>query len=269
MSMQVGVSTASLFLRKYNEDALPLLDSLGIPVAEVFLASYSEYGKAFAEQLKEGKGNLKINSVHILNTQFEPQLFNAHPRAKADAYGWLEKTLESANVLDAKYYTFHGTARIKRASRSGEKDNFPALIKDFQNVSDFCQNRGVTLCLENVEWATYNRPGVFAQISREVPALRGVLDVKQARISEFPYERYLEEMGSKIAYAHLSDVDENGKICLPGRGNFDFSTLVKRLLDVGFDGALLIEVYKDDYQTAEELKTSCDYLNELLYKYSR
>lgn len=268
MSMQVGVSTASLFLRKYNEDALPLLDSLGIPVAEVFLASFSEYGKAFGEQLQKVKGNVKINSVHILNTQFEPQLFTAHPRAKADAYSWLEKTLESANALGGEYYTFHGTARIKRASRLAENDNFPALIKDFEQISDFCQNRGVTLCLENVEWATYNRPGVFTEIAREVPALRGVLDVKQARISEFPYERYLEEMGGKIAYAHLSDVDEKGKICLPGRGVFDFPTLVKRLLDVGFDGALLIEVYKDDYQAVEELKISCDYLNELLYKYS-
>ena len=43
--MQVGVSTASLFMRKNNEDALPLFTRLGIPIAEVFLTSFSEYGK--------------------------------------------------------------------------------------------------------------------------------------------------------------------------------------------------------------------------------
>ena len=246
-----------------------MLDYLGVKNAEVFLTSFSEYGEAFAQKLKDVKGNVCVNSVHILNTQFEPQLFNAHPRAREDAFGWLEKTLESANVLESPYYTFHGTARLKRAARSGDKDDFPAMIDGFQCISEFCQKRGVTLCLENVEWATYNRPGVFKRISDEVPALRGVLDIKQARISEYPYEKYLEEMGEKLVYAHLSDVDEQGKICLPGRGVFDFQTLVKRLADIGFSGALLVEVYTGDYGEEKELKEACDYLDEILYKYGQ
>lgn len=266
--MKTGISTASLFLRKNNEEALPLLNNLGVRVAEVFLTTFSEYGNEFAQGLRAVQGNVNVNSVHILNTQFEPQLFNAHQRAKADAYYWLNKTLESANVLGAKYYTFHGTARIKRASRSGDKDNFPLLIDAFKEISDFCNNRNVTLCLENVEWSTYNRPGVFEKLSKEVPALCGVLDIKQARISEYPYEKYLSEMGGKLRYAHISDVDENGRICLPGKGVFDFETLIKRLLDVGFDGALIIEVYTNDYADVTELKTSCDYVNELLYKHN-
>ena len=265
--MRTGVSTASLFLRKYNEEALPLLHALGVNTAEVFLTTFSEYGREFAEKLNAVKGNVSVNSVHILNTQFEPQLFNAHPRAKADAYFWLEKTLESANVLGAPYYTFHGIARIKRAARSGANDDFNAMIKGFREISDFCENHGGTLCLENVEWASYNRVGVFQKLSKEIPALRGVLDIKQARISQIPYEKYLEEMGEKLAFAHVSDVDENGKICLPGKGVFDFETLVKRLKDVGFDGALLIEVYTGDYGAETELKTACEYLDEILYKY--
>lgn len=264
--MQVGVSTASLFLRKNNEEALPLFDRLGIKTAEVFLTSFGEYGRPFAELLASVKGNVRINSVHALNTQFEPQLFSAHPRSKADAYAVLENVLTSANVLGAPYYTFHGTARIKRASRSGENDDFPAIIDGFRQLLSTCQMHGTTLCLENVEWATYNRPGVFSKIAQELPALRGVLDVKQARISGYPYEKYLFEMGERLAYAHLSDIDDNGRICPPGKGNFDFETLIKRLKDVGFDGALLVEVYNKDFDKEEELKLSCDHLNELIYK---
>lgn len=264
--MRTGVSTASLFLRKYNEEALPLLRALGIKTAEVFLTTYSEYGREFAQKLVTVKGDMEINSVHILNTQFEPQLFNAHPRARADAYAWLEKVLDGANALGAPYYTFHGTARIKRASRSGAKDDFSKMISDFQAISDACQKRGVKLCLENVEWSTYNRVGVFSRLAKEIPDLGGVLDIKQARISEQPYEEYLKEMGDRLAYVHVSDVDERGRICLPGKGTFDFPTLVKRLQDVGFQGALLIEVYTNDYGAETELKNSCDYLNELLEK---
>ena len=266
--MQVGISTASLFMRKYNEEALPLLNELGVECAEVFLTSFSEYGKEFGELLASRKGNLVINSVHDLNTEFEPQLFNAHPRVKADAYGWLDKVLESANALGAPYYTFHGTSRMKRHTRSGKHDDFPSMIKGFEEIVAHCKERNVTLCLENVEWSTYNRVGVFSRIAESVPNLRGVLDIKQARISEYPYEDYLSEMGERLAYAHISDLDENGKICLPGQGKFDFETLIKRLMDVGFDGALLIEVYKDNYSDVQELKIACDYINELLHKYN-
>lgn len=264
--MQAGVSTASLFTRKFNEEALPLLNDLGVPCAEVFLTSFSEYGTEFGNLLASRKGGLKINSVHALNTGFEPQLFSSHPRVRNDAYAWAEKVLQAANALQAPYYTFHGTTRMKKATRTGENDDFPSMIKGFEELTEFCQKRGVTLCLENVEWSTYNRVGVFKILSSAIPTLRGVLDVKQARISGAPYCEYLNEMGEKLAYVHISDVDGNGKICLPGRGEFDFDSLVSRLKDVGFDGALLIEVYNRDYKTEQELKTACDFVNEILYK---
>lgn len=266
--MYTGVSTASLFTRKNNEEALPLLQSLGIKVVEVFLTSFSEYGYPFADLLKKAKGDLIVNSVHDLNTEFEPQLFSNHPRVKADAYMWLEKVLDSANALGAPYYTFHGTSRVKRASRSGANDYFPSMISGFEELLDFCEKRKVQLCLENVEWSTYNRIGVFSKISAALPQLRGVLDIKQARISGFPYEEYLTEMGKRLAYVHISDVRSDGKMCLPGKGAFDFDELIRRLKDVGFDGALLIEAYNRDYGEVSELKTACDYMNELLYKHS-
>ena len=245
---------------------MPLLEKLGVKTVEVFLTSFSEYGYPFAELLKERKGNLCVNSVHDLNTEFEPQLFNAHPRVKEDAYGWLEKVLQSANALGAPYYTFHGTARMKRAARLPNADNFPRMIDGFARILDVCRVHGVTLCLENVEWSTYNRPGVFSTLAKELPELRGVLDIKQARISEYPYEEYLREMGDRLAYAHVSDINEKGRICLPGKGMFDFDTMIKRLKDVGFDGALLVEVYTGDYQKPEELIDACDFLDEILYK---
>lgn len=264
--MQTGVSTASLFLRKYNEDAIALFHTLGIKTAELFLTTYSEYGEDFARKINSIKKDMDIRSLHILNTQFEPQLFAKQQRVKDDAFGWLHTVLKGAKALDVPNYTFHGTARVKSASRSGNLDDFPSIIKAFQEITAVCQNYGVTLCLENVEWATYNRPGVFEKVSKEVPSLRGVLDIKQARISGYGYEEYLNEMGEKLTTVHLSDIDEQGKMCLPGKGCFNFTTLIKRLKDVGFDGALLIEVYANDYAEEKELLYSCQYLEELIYK---
>ena len=263
--MRTGVSTASLFLRKTNEEALPLLNELGVPTAEVFLTSFSEYGEPFAGTLLQRKGALEINSVHILNTQYEPQLFNAHPRVRADAFYWLDKVMQSAKMLGAPYYTFHGTARIKRASHSGANDNFEKMTEGFRDILSACEKYGVKLCLENVEWATYNRVGVFEKLAKQLPTLLGVLDIKQARISGYLYEEYLTEMGERLAYVHVSNCDGQGKMCLPGQGAFDFDTLIKRLKDVGFDGAILVEVYTNDYKDVVELKTATEFLNEKLY----
>lgn len=264
--MRVGVSTAAMFMRSYNEDALPYFNEIGVKTAEVFLTTYSEYEEEFARLLKERKGDVAINSVHILNTQFEPQLFNANARVRADAYAMLHKVLACAQILGAPYYTFHGTARMKRAARQRGYDNYPKMIEGFQTLVKTCEEKGVALCLENVEWATYNAPGVFSILAEQIPALRGVLDIKQARISQYPYEEYLQEMGERLAYVHISDW-KDGKMCLPGKGDFDFVTLIKRLQDVGFDGALIIEPYNNDYKDPYELKISCEYLQELIDKF--
>ena len=46
--MRTGISTASLFSRKNNEEALPFLDAMGVRTAEVFLTSFSEYDGKFS-----------------------------------------------------------------------------------------------------------------------------------------------------------------------------------------------------------------------------
>ena len=264
--MKTGVSTASLFMRRNNEDAVPFLAGLGVKTAEVFLTSFSEYESSFGDLLVSRQNGLHVHSVHDLNTHFEPQLFNACDRVREDAFALLRKVMINAQKLGAKYYTFHGIARYKRADRTGENDNFNRFELGFSRILEECKKYGVKLCLENVEWSTYNRPGVFEKISKKLPELHGVLDVKQSRISTYDYRDYLAEMGERIAHVHVSDFNKDGKIRLPGKGDFDFEELIERLKDVNFNGPLIIEVYKDDYENEQDLKTSCDFLDEILYK---
>ena len=75
-------------------------------------------------------------------------------------------------------------------------------------------------------------------------------------------------MGNAITHVHVSDYNDMGRMCLPGRGNFDFDELFARLRDVGFHGPLLIENYKDDYADLRELQRSYEFLAEKAEKYS-
>ena len=261
--MYSGVSTASLFLREFNEDALTVLNGLGVRSTEVFLTTFSEYTEEFARLLLARRGALKVNSVHLLNTQFDPQLFGQHPRAKADAFRILDGAMASARIFGAERYTFHGITRLKKNSAPPD---YKKTGKSFCEISECCAAHGVRLCLENVHWAFYNEPGIFGRVREYCPDLSGVFDVKQARLSCYPYQMYIKDMEGCISHVHLSDVNERGKICLPGKGTFDFEECLRRLKDAGFDGAALIEVYANDYGDYRELKQACDYIDEIIYK---
>jgi len=258
--MEIGISTASLFLRALNEDAVGVLKGLKTEVTEVFLATFSEYTKAFGELLKARAGDMKIRSVHTLCTHFEPQLYSEHPRAKKDAFTTLDQVLDTANAMGATHYTFHGTTRLK--SRAPTTD-YAVMGKKTETIRQACEDRGVTLCFENVSWAAYSYPGFFRGIKEYCPKLQGVLDIKQADRSGYPVIDYIRDMSGAIATVHVSDVNEDGKMCLPGRGKTDFKELFTMLKDHGFDGTLLIEAYKDDYDGVMELAESVNYLKSL------
>ncbi len=75
---------------------------------------------------------------------------------------------------------------------------------------------------------------------------------------------YLRDMQGAISHVHVSDVDENGKTCLPGKGLYDFKELFARLKDVGFDGAVIIE--SANFSDIDELKNSVEFLKEIADK---
>ncbi len=261
--MQTGISTASLFGRMPTEKALEFLSKNKVGCAEVFLESYCEYTKKFGKLLKKVKGDLPIHSVHTLTTQFEPQLYSVNQRAKDDSFKLLEQTMLSAKQFGAKYYTFHGGARFKKTPIKIDFDRVGAITREIMSVT---QKYGITLAYENVHWGYYNYVGFFKELKERAEGLKGTFDIKQARQSGIFYGDYITEMGEDIVTVHLSDYAEDGKMCLPGKGVTDFEDVFKRLNDVGFDGAILLECYQNDYQTFEQLFNSVEYLNELAYK---
>ncbi|MBQ5801867.1 MAG: sugar phosphate isomerase/epimerase [Clostridia bacterium] len=261
--MQVGISTSSLFLKADNDKAMELFREWNVPVAEVFLSTFSEYTREFASLLKQINGKTDVHSIHCLNTNFEPQLYNRHPKVRKDAFFWLEQVLVAGETLKAKYYTFHGVARLKK---SPAMTDYEKVGIDTAEIQNRCKAHGISLAFENVHWAHYNAPGFFSKVKEHVPDLKGTLDVKQARQSGYDYTEYLTEMGSDLVTVHLSDVDESGKVCLPGKGIFNFEQLFARLKDVNFKGALLIEVYPESYTDFSQLTASLDYLQNLASK---
>ena len=257
--MQVGISTASLFRRFFTEDAIAKLNELGVQTTEVFFESFCEYNKEFGELLKRVKGDIDVHSIHTLTTQFEPTLYSINQRAKEDSFKLLEGVLCAGEQVGAKYYTFHGGARIKRTPMV---INFERVGKITNEIIEMCKKHNMLLAYENVHWAYYNYIGFFKELKKYSPQIKGVLDIKQARQSGVDYREFIKEMNQDIVTVHLSDIKADGKMCLPGKGIVDFDEMFSLLKDVGFDGAMLIEVYENDFEKLEELMDSYNFLKE-------
>ncbi len=262
--MEVGASTACLFTKAYNEDAINIYNQYGISVVEVFLATFSEYEKDFVDELKRRKGNLRVHSVHTLNQQFEPELFSRSPRALADAHVIFDKIVYAMKGLDADYYTFHGPARLKRLPYNINYETFGKRLDEL-NARIVDQNGKGELVYENVHWSYFNSPEFFDQLKGHT-AVKTCLDIKQAMQSHISCYDYIDSMGDRLKNVHLCDFDEDGKLKLCGRGSFDFVTLFKYLSDKGYDGPLMLEVYPESFSHMDELMWSIEHVQNCLYK---
>lgn len=256
----LGISTASLFLRYTTEQALGLMRELGAETTEVFMATFREYEPEFGRIFVEHQHGMPVHSIHSLNQHYEPELFNLSDRTREDADIILRKVLSNGKSMGAANYTFHGRARLKKTPIT---IHWPTFGQQVKRVYDICREYGIRLCYENVHWTLYNYPTFMRQLQQYVPDIGATLDIKQARQSGYDVEAYIQDMGSHLATVHVSDYNDEGRICLPGRGLFDFESLFRTLAGNGFSGAVLIEVYNDSYDTLQELADSLQYLKNI------
>ena len=258
--MKKAISTACFGCE--TEAAAKKIKDLGAQNAEIAFKTFYEYRPEFSKRLAPEIAGLNVVSVRAFAPNFEYQLFKLSRRVRGDGFYWLDQIMRSAQLFGAKNYTFHGV--IRKPSTNEHFDGWGAYMRE---ITEFCARYGVSLCLENTAWGTYNRPGIFSELKNRCQGLKGVFDIKQARQSGYPYTMYLKDMCGAISYAHLSDVDEEGHICLPGKGIYGFAEIFARLNDAGFDGPVLIET--PDFNDLSELKTSLEFLRETADKYSK
>lgn len=259
--MKLGISTASFFNRVQTESSFDILRQMQVDTTEVFLNTFSEYEKPFIDALIQRRGNINVHSIHCLGIQFEPQLFSANARVRADAENIFRKVCYAGFMLGAKFYTFHGPARLKR--RDYDFD-FVKLGSRMNQIIDLAQSYGINISYENVHWAYGSEPEYFRKLIHECPNLYTTLDVKQAVQAGYDPVKFLDAMNGRISTIHLCDVDKSGGTVLPGRGKVNFDKFFREMDKRNVNVNAFIEVYSRDYQDLRELKESYDYIMDVI-----
>lgn len=256
--MKIGISTASYFTKVATEDTFAYVKELGAPICEVFLSSFCEYEGEIADTIVKNRC-VDVHSIHTLTNQFEPELFSLNPRASEDSLNIFRKALATGKALGAKYYTFHGATRLKKIKYSFDYKRLGGIC---QNLIDEANKYGVKLSYETVHWAYFIEPEYFAGLKQYCPDIKATIDIKQIMQGGGDYRDFMNVTKDSLTTVHLCDYDEDRRLYLPGRGKFDFVELFKRLGDIGFDGACIMEVYPQSYSSFDELKAAYEYLLE-------
>lgn len=262
MKINIGVSTASLY-PLHVEDAFAQIARLGVKNAEVFANSVREAGEPYISQMCgiRDKNGMTVTSFHPFSSPMESVfLFSTYDRRVEEMIELYSGFFGSMNKLGAKVFVVHGAILSSKCA-------VPHYLKQFALLSEVGKKFGVAVAQENVSYCLSGRLEFLRMMKRELGEnAKFVLDLKQARRSgEDPFE-YVDALGENIVHCHLSDGD-GSRDCLPvGKGSFDFRALAERLFSHGYNGAFIVELYRENYGEFDELKTSVDVLGEIVDK---
>ena len=262
MKINIGVSTASLY-PLHVEDAFAEIARLGVKSAEVFANSTREAGEPYISQMCDirDKNGMTVTSFHPFSSPMERVfLFWTYGRRIEEMVEMYSGFFGGMNKLGAKVFVLHGAILSSKCTVSHYLDQFRML-------SEVGREYGITVAQENVHYCLSGRLDFLKMMKRELgDNAKFVLDLKQARRSgENPLE-YIDSLSDSIVHCHLSDGDES-RDCLPvGKGKFDFTTFARKMFSHGYNGAFIVELYRDNYGEFEELKNSVDVLSEIVDK---
>ena len=89
-------------------------------------------------------------------------------------------------------------------------------------------------------------------------------DIKQAYKSNENPLHYIDIMGKDLVNFHINDRDEKSICLLPGKGRVNYKPIIEKLKTLDYKGPLIIEVYRDNFKTYEELKDVKDFIEKKL-----
>lgn len=254
--MKVGASTACLYPTE-TETAIQKLSEAGIRNIEIFFNADCELRGELFETIKGAvlDNGCSVMSVHPYTSAVETiSLFGDYPRRLDDMLDAYKRYFEIMNMFNAEIFVLHGALRSAVIEDKAYFERYSLLYETGKSF-------GVTVAQENVSYCKSGSSRFLLQMKKELgDGCRFVLDVKQALRSGTDAFSVLDMLGDSVSHCHLSD-NNSEKDCIPvGKGIFEFGRFADKLRETGYKGNIILELYKDGFESLSELKESVQYM---------
>lgn len=259
--MDIGLSSANFYPEVNTEDSIGIMKSLGFNFGEIFINTPSEYSEEFLYKLNGEKEeqDFEILSLHAFCATFEFYLFDSYERRRKDMMEYFKRHCEFARRIGAKYYTFHG---MKSTALNSKK--LKLIGEVYEELSYIALENNIKLAQENVAWCQSGDLEFLKFLKEEIKnPVYFTLDIKQAYKANLSPYKYLKVMGDRLVNIHINDKDKNNTCLLPGTGEVDFKLFLDRLKKMGYNGRAIIEVYRENFSSYEELLKAKEYLEHI------
>ena len=260
VDMEIGVSS-SCFYPALIEESLEAVGRSGAKTAEIFFNSVCELDGEYLKELCKIKEyyNIQVRSIHPFTSGFEPfMFFTNYERRTNDSIDFCKRYFAAANELGAELVVLHGGKSRKRYTPELYAENYLKL-------HNAARKEGVFIAHENVNNCLCSDPHYMKKVADLVgDDFKAVLDIKQCRRTGQSEFEFIELLGDKIAQVHLSDGTAEHDCLAPGAGEYDFARLFKALKAHGYDNTAVIELYRDNFNNENDIKTSLEYLQNII-----
>ena len=135
----------------------------------------------------------------------------------------------------------------------------------FEKAMPACEERGVTICMEQLTHQETN----FCQTVEETvelidavghPNFQLLLDTKAMAFLTKPRAQVIRENGKYLRHYHANDENLNG----PGWGDVDFAPIFEALRDIDYQGYMSVEVFNFDAGPEAIATKSLEYLRRFV-----
>ena len=243
------------------ETFIKTLCKLGVKEIELFVNCEFETRPEYVKEIKTilDANGAKCVSLHPFTCAIDTYaMFSNYERRTQEYLDYHKRYFEAMNILGSKYFVFHG-------SKINYGDEI--IFERFARLDGIAKSFGVKALQENVNQKVTGELETLKRMKAHFGNDAGfVLDTKQATRMGWDAFDGVKALGNSIKHVHISDHGELGD-CLPlGKGEMDVDAFVKLLSDNGFDGAIMLELYRKGFGEVHELLDSLKIIEEAIAK---
>lgn len=261
--MKAGVSTACMY-PTVLEKAFRDLAVNGVKTTEIFVNSHCELSNPYKSEMLAVKReyDMKVTSVHPFTCGIEPMmLFTAYERRVEDMLDYYKRFFEYMNDFGAYYFILHGNK-----DQNVIEDEM--YFERYAQLQDTADSFGVCVVQENVSRCTGGSLDFLLKMKNTLGSRAAfVLDVKQAHRAGNDPTEMVRALGSNIRHIHFSDSGRDGDCLKFGFGEYDNESFFEALRQQGYDGSVILELYRNGFGEVTELAENCRVLQDYLDKF--
>ncbi len=264
--MEIGISTGCLY-PELTENSIRILTELGFKRLEVFFNTFSEMEIDYLDRLKRllDSHGARVVSVHPFISSFESfMLFSAYERRFRDGARFYEKFYRAAARVGADKVVLHGLNTSYSSTITNDE-----YFRRFSVMQHNARSYGVELLQENVNIFRSSDPSFISDMRKSIPGEASfVLDLKQTLRAGIDPVEMIKAMGTRLRHVHISDRTAQGQCMLPFFGSYDLEGFIESLAANGYNGDIIIEVYRTSFGSVEDMVRSAQLLDSAVKRIS-